>query len=281
MPGAGAPATGAKPAGASAAGGNLPEPAQPVFSRYWLHGKGPAPAGNLPVAVHLSPGTVPLDDGQPAVLQLTAACGPAAAAGTIRLSAPDDVVLEPAGPFTFDLAPLGHHAIEITAAARPGAGAGRRFVTAQISDSAGQVIEDSALLTIGQPPEPRVDLPLAEVVAMQEAAQTALDGEVEVSLMTPALAIRPGGRSSIEVRVRNQAASQIRGEAQLLSPFGSWEQTTPWTTDFAVDPGREETLQFAVRIPPAARPGEQWWALVKIMYFGRLVYTEAAEVTVG
>ncbi len=32
-----------------------PEPAQPVFSRYWLHGKGPAPAGNLPVAVHLSP----------------------------------------------------------------------------------------------------------------------------------------------------------------------------------------------------------------------------------
>ena len=32
-----------------------PEPAQPVFARYWLHGKGPAPAGNLPVAVHLSP----------------------------------------------------------------------------------------------------------------------------------------------------------------------------------------------------------------------------------
>ena len=31
-----------------------PEPAQPVFTRYWLHGKGPAPAGNLPVAVHLS-----------------------------------------------------------------------------------------------------------------------------------------------------------------------------------------------------------------------------------
>ena len=33
-----------------------PEPAQPVYARYWLHGKGPAPAGNLPVAVHLSPG---------------------------------------------------------------------------------------------------------------------------------------------------------------------------------------------------------------------------------
>ena len=37
-----------------------PEPAQPVFTRYWLHGKGPAPAGNLPVAVHLSPGRIAL-----------------------------------------------------------------------------------------------------------------------------------------------------------------------------------------------------------------------------
>ncbi len=35
-----------------------PEPAQPVYARYWLHGKGPAPAGNLPVAVHLSPARV-------------------------------------------------------------------------------------------------------------------------------------------------------------------------------------------------------------------------------
>ena len=42
------------------------EPAQPVFARYWLHGKGPAPAGNMPVAVHLSPDVVTLDDGQPA-----------------------------------------------------------------------------------------------------------------------------------------------------------------------------------------------------------------------
>ena len=35
--------------------GGLLEPAQPVYTRYWLHGKGPAPAGNLPVAVHISP----------------------------------------------------------------------------------------------------------------------------------------------------------------------------------------------------------------------------------
>ncbi len=64
------------------------EPAQPVYARYWLHGKGPAPAGNLPVAVHLSPATVSLDDGQPGALRLTVACGPAPAAGAIRLDVP-------------------------------------------------------------------------------------------------------------------------------------------------------------------------------------------------
>ncbi len=55
-----AAATGAAPHPAPAA---LPEPAQPVYTRYWMHGKGPAPAGNLPVAVHLSPGRVALPRG--------------------------------------------------------------------------------------------------------------------------------------------------------------------------------------------------------------------------
>ncbi|WP_062434415.1 hypothetical protein [Herbidospora daliensis] len=62
-------------------GGAAPgaEPCQPVFTRYWLHNTGPAPVGNLPVAVHLTAetltvasslteqtvdGVVTLDDGQ-------------------------------------------------------------------------------------------------------------------------------------------------------------------------------------------------------------------------
>src|SRR6201999_2955300 len=54
----------------------LLEPAQPVYSRYWLHGKGPAPAGNLPVAVHLSPRLSGLtQDDQVARLRVTVACG--------------------------------------------------------------------------------------------------------------------------------------------------------------------------------------------------------------
>ena len=82
----------------------LPEPAQPVYARYWLHGKGPAPAGNMPVAVHLSPAALTLDDGQPGTLRLTVACGPEPAAGLVRLSAPDEIVLSPSGPLSYDLA---------------------------------------------------------------------------------------------------------------------------------------------------------------------------------
>ena len=95
----------------------LLEPAQPVYARYWLHGKGPAPAGNLPVAVHISPhlsglslngsGADPSSGPDPrladpgpadpasagpgqaaAALRVTVACGPEPAAGTLRLLVP-------------------------------------------------------------------------------------------------------------------------------------------------------------------------------------------------
>ncbi len=256
------------------------EPAQPVYARYWLHGKGPAPAGNLPVAVHLSPTTVAFDGGDPAALRLTVACGPAAAAGSVRLDVPPDFSITPAGPIPYDLEPLGYQAFDLTVRARAGAGPGRWFATAAIDEQSGQVIEDSALLCIGQPPPPRLDLPWEEVNAMQEAVETAQAGEADVSLLTPTLAIRPGATDAVEVLVRNQTAAAIRGEAQLLSPFGSWRQTAPWTTGFALAVGEERTLRFTVQIPDTARVGEQWWAIVKVMYFGRLQYSEPAEVTI-
>ncbi|HUB37719.1 MAG TPA: glycoside hydrolase family 38 C-terminal domain-containing protein [Streptosporangiaceae bacterium] len=255
------------------------EPAQPVFARYWLHGKGPAPAGNMPVAVHLSPGVVPLDDGQPGVLRLTVACGPEPASGLIRLTAPPGIVMTPDEPLSYQLGPLGQQAFDVVVTALPGTRPGRRFARAQIDDASGQVVEDSALIAIGQPPPPRLDLALDEVLAMQRAARTALDGEVDVSLVTPSLVITPGESACLEVAVRNRADSAINGEAQLISPFGSWRQTGPWTSGFEIAAGGERTLTFTVDVPATARSGERWWAIVKVMYFGRLYYTEPAEVT--
>jgi hypothetical protein len=255
------------------------EPAQPVFARYWLHGKGPAPVGNVPVAVHLSPGTALLDDGQ-AALTLTVACGPEPAAGAIRLEVPDGTSVAPPGPLRYDLPPMGYQTFELTVTAPPGTPPGRRFLTAQIDGPAGQLLEDSTLLAIGQPPPPAGDLPAPELLAMHEAAETALAGEADLSVISPAIALQPGGTGAIEAVLRNRTGSAIRGEAQLISPHGSWRRVGPWATGFALPAGAERVLRFDVSAPATARSGEQWWAIVKVMYFGRLLYSEPVEVTI-
>jgi hypothetical protein len=115
---------------------------------------------------------------------------------------------------------------------------------------------------------------------MQDAADTALESELDLSLISPAAAIRPGGTGAAEVLIRNRTGTAIHGEAQLISPYGSWGQTSPWTTDFALAAGGETTTRFDIAIPASARSGEQWWAIVKVMYFGRVHYSEPVEVTI-
>jgi alpha-mannosidase len=93
--------------------------------------------------------------------------------------------------------------------------------------------------------------------------------------------VQPGRGAPVEVVLRNRTAGALRGEAQLLSPYGSWRQAGPWTRGFTLAAGAEETLRFDVTAPPTARAGERWWAIVKVMAGGRLHYTEPAEVTIG
>jgi hypothetical protein len=268
------------------------EPAQPVFTRYWLHGKGPAPAGNLPVAVHLSPARTalavpashgPSTDGRSpssARLRLTVACGPASASGAVRLDA-GGLTLEPAGPLAYDLGARGHAGWDLTVTAPVGAPDGRYFVTAQITGDDGQVFEDAVLVTVGEPPAPALDLPLDQLAPLYQAEQQAVGAEVSLGLLTPALTLRPGEPGEILVRIGNGTASPIRGEAQLISPFGSWPGTPAWAQAFSADPGAEVMLRFAVTPPATARSGELWWALVKVMYYGRSRYTDPASVTIA
>jgi hypothetical protein len=281
------------PGAAAAAAGEAaapPEPAQPVFTRYWMHGKGPAPAGNLPVAVHLSPArtalVVPPDAGPAtASLRLTVACGPDPAAGTVQIDpgpagAGAEIAVEPAGPLRYDLGPLGHVGWDLTVRARPGARAGRHFVTARIAGDDGQAFEDAVLVSVGEPPAPALGLPLEELFPLYLADQQKAAAELDLALLSPRLELRPGGRAEIALRLRNATAAPIRGEAQLVSPFGSWAQTRPWTRGFTAEPDGGATLGFTVTVPATARPGQHWWALVKVMYFGRVRYSEPVAVTV-
>ena len=259
----------------------VPEPAQPVFSRYWLHGKGPAPAGNMPVAVHLSPGQVRLDGGQPALVRLTVACGPQAAAGRVELTVPAGIGLTPASPLRYDLPPLGYQSFDLSVQAGPDAAPARSFLTASVTDASGQAFEDSVLLTLGQPGPLRTDRPLAEVAAEQQAVEAAEAGELEITLAASRLTLRAGETGPIAAKLANRCASAIRGEAQLLSPYGSWHQAGPWTAGFSVAAGSHASASFEIAAAPTARRGEQWWAIVKIMYFGRVRYTDPVLVTIA
>jgi hypothetical protein len=52
------------------------------------------------------------------------------------------------------------------------------------------------------------------------------------------------------------------------------------TQGFSVAPGASTVLRFTVHVPITERHA-QWWALVKVMYYGRVRYTEAIPVVIG
>jgi alpha-mannosidase len=261
------------------------EPAQPVFTRYWLHGKGPAPAGNLPVAVHLSPARSSLSPESTAAadLCLTVGCGPVPASGVVHLDAGDPsglLAAEPSGPLRYKLEAGDYARWQIRVRALPGAPAGRHFVTARIAGDGGQVFEDAVLVTVGEPAAPALDLPLDELFPLYLADQQRTADELALTLLSSGLQVRPGGHAEIGVLLRNTTRSQIRGEAQLVSPFGSWAEARPWSRGFTAEPGNGVTLGFTVTVPATARLGQHWWALVKVAYFGRVRYSEPAAVTI-
>jgi alpha-mannosidase len=280
-----------------------PEPAQPVFTRYWLHGKGPAPAGNLPVAVHLSPGLSAPQPAESTAIRLTVACGPAPVSGTVTLGIPAGLRLvsfRPAapaakgqesrglvtaagpalsGPLHYHLAAHGFAAWDLVVQVPAGAPAGRHFVTAMIIDDAGQLLEDAVMVAVGEPQSSQ-DLTFDELTPLLEAVSEAEAAEAVLTSLTSHLELPPGGHGEIAVKLANQTASELRGEAQLISSHGSWLATGPWTTGFTAAAGDAAVMTFNVDIPGDARPGQRWWALVKVMYFGRLRYSETVWISV-
>jgi len=257
------------------------EPVQPVYARYWLHGKGPAPAGNLPVAVHFSPVRVALTEpGEVATLTLTVACGAEPAAGTVDLLTPAGVIVDPGQDLRYELAPGGYAAWDLSVRTAPGTAAGRQFVAARIRDELGHLVEDTAMVAVGERRWPDPDLPPEETLELMQADYSAGAAEVDLTVLTPELRLAPGGLGELLVRLTSGLASELHGEAQLITPFGSWEVLGPWTQGFSVEPGASTVLRFAASVPVTARHA-RWWALVKVMYYGRVRYTEAVPVVIS
>jgi alpha-mannosidase len=279
------------------------EPSQPVFSDYWLHNKGAAPMGYQDVTVQIRP-SVLAGDGPfdlPIVVASERTAG--AMAGSVAVIVPPGWEATPSERL-YRLAPGAHLAFD--ASVRPAAGAapGRYFIAARITDDAGQTHEDvvtidyrsttddvasrsrnpgdrssafewaveRSIATGGIVPEP--DAPT------HAGARHDPGGEITLEVLSREITVAPGGTATLEVSVSNTAASEIRGEAQVLSPHETWSSITPWTQGFTVGAGEQVTIAFDVAPPRDVVTGT-YWALVKVMYFGRLLYSESVPVRIG
>jgi alpha-mannosidase len=231
------------------------EPHQPVYSRYWLHNSGPAPIGNLPVAVHLDPPHAPA--GGPVTLTVTVASDltEEPATGAVDMVVPHGWTCAPA-TLPYDLKPGGHVEHQVVVTPTDSAPEGIYWVRARIR-SGGQTVEDVARLTVGA-----------------HGAET-----VEVVVQTPALRLRPGQTAAIELALSSDAATSVSVQAHLVSPWHTWELFPDANTGLEIPARGTARLHLPVRVPDGHRPG-RWWALVKLAHAGQLHYTEPIEVEV-
>ena len=273
----------------SAKGGWDTEAAQPVFSRYWLHNKGPAPMGNQAVAVHVLPTALVLRAGEVCEFTAQVASGSThvTQSGQVELLGPEHWDLEPSGQL-FALSPGAFMRVPARLRVPDNCRPGRYFVAARALDPAGQTQEDvvtvdvvPALAEAGHgeghfPGDPKALL--AKSAPFNHPAGQAL-AELEVALETAELALAPLAAATLGLVLTNRTLGELRGEVQLVSPIETWPYLDPLTQAFSLRPGEHRRLEAFVR-----SPGQGWlasWALFKVTYFGRIWYSPAVALRLG
>ncbi len=251
---------------AEAPGAFEAEAAQPLYARYWLHNRGPAPLGGLPAVVHLQLQQLTAAPGDEVALRLTVAgdSSDAALCGTITVICPDLWSATP-DQLPFTLQPGEYREADVVVRVPPGTLDGRYPVRAQLGLTGDdvprcwrQVVEDVCMVSVGAPSHGE---PLRLVGS---------PADVELAL---------GEAGRLRVTVATDACADLSLEAHLISPWDTWEWIGPATLG-AVLPARGTVdLDFDVTPPAWQQPG-QWWALVRIGCAGRLVYSRAVKVTV-
>jgi alpha-mannosidase len=245
------------------------ENCQPLYARYWLHNRGPAPLGGLPAVAHLSPHRVTAAAGTDIVLRLTASSDSSDSplAGTVALVCPNGWSASPAElPFT--LRPSEYLEADVVVKLPPRAGPGLYPLRAQLrvtSDDVPpawcQVVEDVCVVSVG------------------DGEGSASEGLVYLTEGPADVEVTAGDSARLAVTVGTNACADLALEAHLISPWGTWEWIRPAARG-AVLPARGRVeFSFDVTPPIWVEPGE-WWALVRVGCAGRLVYSPAAKVTV-
>ncbi|MGO9926865.1 MAG: NEW3 domain-containing protein [Mycobacterium sp.] len=242
------------------------EAAQPLYARYWLHNRGPAPLGGLPAVAHLHPQRATGKPGADVVLRLTAAsdCSDSALDGEVTVVCPDGWSARPVElPFTLC---SGDHrdaevVVSIPARAQPGlypVRAQLRITGDAVPAAWRQVVEDVCVVEVGARHE-------EDLVYLAE-------GPADVELAA-------GETARLSVTVGTHARADLALEAHLISPWGTWEWIGPAARGAVLPARGTAELSFDVTPPAWLDPG-QWWALVRVGCAGRLFYSPAVKVAV-
>jgi alpha-mannosidase len=187
------------------------EHCQPLYARYWLHNRGPAPLGGLPVAAHLHPHRATAAAGTEVVLRLTVSSDSSDAplAGTVALVCPHGWSASPTElPFT--LRPGGYLEADVVVKLPPRVGPGLYPLRAQLRVTGDdvppawcQVVEDVCLVSVG---------------GVGEAGRLVYltDGPADVE-------VTAGDSARLAVTAGTNACADLPLEAHLISPWGTWE----------------------------------------------------------
>ncbi|MFF7160651.1 NEW3 domain-containing protein [Streptomyces sp. NPDC008086] len=232
------------------------EPAQPVPTRYWLHNSGPAPRGNMPVAVYVSPTTLTVADGPvTATVRVSSELTDAPVSGTVSLRVPPGWSVEPP-ELPYALAPGGFTLTEATVTPPPDAEPGRHWLAARLSYG-GQTYEDVVALDV---PDGHRGPTLVTELAVERVS------------------VRRGERAHVPVTLRNTTRGPISGTLWAVSSWGTWAGVTPGCQGFTVPGG--ERLDHVIEVDGGAVPPGSYWLMAKVGWHGCVAYTEAVVLEV-
>jgi alpha-mannosidase len=242
------------------------EAAQPLYARYWLHNRGPAPLGGLPAVANLHPHHIAVEPNAQVALRLTVAsdCIDSTLGGVVRLVLPDGWTANQDAP-PFDLPPGEYLETEVRLSMPARTAPGLYPVRAQL-ELAGpglpaawrQVVEDVCVVSVG--------------IRSEDELLRLISGPQPVE-------VAAGGEASLGVTVATDARADMAVEAHLISPWGTWAWIAPPVRGAVLRAGGQVDLRFDVCPPASVEPG-QWWALVRVGCAGRLIYSPAVTVRV-
>jgi hypothetical protein len=154
--------------------------------------------------------------------------------------------------------------VELHLTAPPDAKPGVHFLHAVVTDSENRTYEDVATVVIPDGnggPIPSLETVLGAVPDTEE---------IEVAA---------GGRTRLGIRLASRAQDEIRGEAVAISPWGTWDIVTPAVQPFHVRALGTSRVEFDVRAAAGRRPVRSW-VLVKLMWYGHLLYLPTVSLAV-